>query len=567
MTAGAVVRASLVAVVALRTSGAAAQPPAAQPTPRPAPPGTDLTMEPSLLVSIGSPQDERRRVGQLLGTDSIDGSLLRSAGTLTSALGARRPGVHVRWLLPEVRTGRNSALPTPENDGALWAGRGLSTLVRGGTWVQVGPVRLVLAPELAYAQNLGFQSTGTGASGQFPPTGPYAAPWFTGDHSADLPIRFGDQSYTTLTLGQSALSVEAGPVTVGVTTENEWWGPGARNALLLSDAAEGVPRAFLRTTRPVRTRFGDVEARWMVGALTPSLFHSASAVDRPFGRATSRSLSGAAATFRPGAAPGLALGVARVVVAPVRGGTSTLARAFDAFVRADHLGPGDTLGVRRSDQLTSVFARWVFPGSGAEMYGEFGWLELPRSGRDLLLAPQNTGAFTLGVARAWQPRRGGALVTRLELTNLEQSQTFTDRPPTPDWYTTRSVAGGFTNRGQPLGAAIGPGSSSQWASVDWYGTRLQLGAFARRVRWQNDALYRQFLFNDARHDVSLGGGVRAGWRFPHLDARAELGVDRRLNWLFQNGKTYTFGVGTVDVRNLSLRLDLTPRNIGARGQR
>jgi hypothetical protein len=57
---------------------------------------------------------------------------------------------------------------------------------------------------------------------------------------------------------------------------------------------------------------------------------------------------------------------------------------------------------------------------------------------------------------------------------------------------------GFTSRGQPLGAAVGPGSQSQWAALDYVAPRWQAGLFAQRVRHQNDALYRVEVANPYR---------------------------------------------------------------------
>ncbi len=236
-----------------------------------------------------------------------------------------------------------------------------------------------------------------------------------------------------------------------------------------------------------------------------------------------------------------------------------LGHALDVLIRNDHLGAGDTLRTGlRSDQLTSVFGRWVFPGAGAEVYGEFARLELPRSLRDFLVAPLNTGAYTFGFARAWRVGRADAVRAGAEVTNLEQTRALADRPPPPDYYTGRAAPAGFTNRGQPLGAAVGPGSQSQWAAVDYYAAGWQVGLFAQRTRNQNDALYRVFVPNAFRHDVSLSGGVRGGVRRRGLDARATLAVADRLNYLFQGGSFNFLGIGTVDVRNVTLAFSVSP---------
>jgi hypothetical protein len=541
---------AVVAVAALAAPRAGAQPTPAPPAVPPEP----IEWSSATLVTLGSAAEERARLGQLFGRDSTRGFLLRTASVLTPPTAARPGVVTAAGLLPEVLVVRNSALATPENDGALWAGRGANLLVRGGVAVRAGRFSAVLAPEVAYAQNLGFQSAPSFLTGQRPPTGPFAAQWFVGPYSADLPIRFGDQSYTTFNFGQSHVSFAAGPVVAGFSTENQWWGPGARNALLLSNAAEGVPHAYVRTARPLRTRLGDVEGRWILGGLTGSLYFT-----HTYAGPTGRALNGAVVTLRTAFDRDLTVGAARMVLAPVNNPGDVFGHALDVLVRNQNLGTGDTLRTGlRSDQLTAVFGRWVFPGAGAEIYGEFARLELPRSLRDFFLAPLNTGAYTFGAARAWRVASRGVMRGSAEVTNLEQSRAFTDRPPPPDYYTGRAAPAGFTNRGQVLGAAVGPGSQSQWAALDYYAPDWQAGLFAQRVRHQNDALYRVFVPNPLRHDVSLSGGVRGGVRRNGVDARATLAVARRLNYLFQNGSYNFLGVGTVDVTNVTLALSLSP---------
>ncbi len=492
------------------------------------------------------------RLGQILGRDSTRGFLLRTASTLTSPLVARPGRVTAALILPEVLMVHNSAIPASDNDGSLWAGRGENVLVRAGVGIRAGRFTAVLAPEIAYSQNQPFQSQPAFIGGQQPATGPFAAQWFTGPYSADLPIRFGDQSYAVTWWGQSYVAVDAGPVVAGLSGEDQWWGPGVRNALLVSNAGEGVMHAFVRTAHPLHTRFGDVEARWLLGEPIGSLYFTTT-----IGVPDTRFLNGAVATLRLAAAPGLTVGAARLVLTPVRG--SILGHAFDVLLRNQNLGTGDTLRTgRSSDQLASVFARWVVPGAKAEVYGEFARLELPRSLRDFLLAPMNTGAYTLGLAHAWRGPAAGTMRGSLEVTNLEQTRDFSDRPPPPDYYTGRAAPRGFTSRGQPLGAAIGPGSSSQWGAVDYYAPGWELGVFAQRTRNQNDALYRVFVPNAYRHDVSLSGGARGGFRVGGVDARGTLTLTRRLNYLFQNGTFNPLGIGSMNVTNTTLGLSLSP---------
>ncbi|MDP3769117.1 MAG: capsule assembly Wzi family protein, partial [Dehalococcoidia bacterium] len=209
----------------------------------------------------------------------------------------------MQWLYPEVRSVWNSAIAFSLNDGAMWAGHGASVLVRAGVRAGFGPVQIVLAPELTYSENRPFEVL----PGREPGRSTYSSPWHIGTESADLPLRLGDQPWRIVGLGQSSLTVSTGPVAVGASTENQWWGPGIRNAIVMSNNAPGIPHLFLRTTRPLRTPLGALEARWIIGGLTESLYFDTLASN------DLRSLSGLVMTLRPGGARGLTVGVARTV--------------------------------------------------------------------------------------------------------------------------------------------------------------------------------------------------------------------------------------------------------------
>ena len=528
-----VVARALAAAVALV---AAAVPAGAQ---RPSPPDRGWTV----LQPLTGAGDERARDAQLAGSARTDGYLLRSS-TASADTGAAR----LRAVAPVVRVAYNSALPFGLNDGAAWAGRGTSALVRAGAAVRVGRVRLVIAPELAVAHNEPFALIPLERAGR----SPYASPFYAGRASIDLPTRFGDRRYARLSAGQSTLAVRLGGAEVGASAENAWWGPGQWNALLLGPGAEGFPHLFARTARPLRTPLGDVEARALAGVLSPSLYLDDGPLD------TQRAFSGVAATLRPARLPDLTLGVARTVVTSIDRDAKFLGHAADALTVWDPTPDGDARP--RGDQLTGAFARWLFPEERAEIYGEWARSGVPRSVRELLLVPQDGRAFTIG-GRVLRPLGSGArqLRLQLELTDTEQSIALRDRPQPAPFYTGLATREGYTHRGQLLGAAIGPGGSSQWLAADHVTARTSLGLVLGRIRWNNDALYARQDANFLRHDVSTLLGGRATVRTGVADLRGEATWARRYNYLFQNGLANPGGRRTVDVTNLTFVLAVEPR--------
>src|SRR5438445_6880257 len=133
-------------------------------------------------------------------------------------------------LEAHVRAFYNSAFPRTANDGALWAGRGVSTSIAAGAQISWGPLSGRLYPTLVYEQNRDFQV----APVPFKDRSPYAYPWQKG---IDFPQRFGNGSLDHVDWGQSGVRLDLGPFTTGLSTENLWWGPGFRNAIIMSNTA------------------------------------------------------------------------------------------------------------------------------------------------------------------------------------------------------------------------------------------------------------------------------------------------------------------------------------------
>ena len=508
------------------------------------------------LVIVNGDSVDRWGDDQRLGLSPTNGYLLRSASTLTakSVLPAVRP------IPAEVHAVYNSQIPFSMNEGGTWAGRGVAWLVTGGFDAQLGKVRLLLAPQLALSTNRWWPIRD---STHFPPPNlppnrngnGYMFPWYAAPYSIDLPLRYGDVNLARLSLGQSSLSVNAKALTIGFSTENEWWGPGVRNALILSNNAPGFPHLFLRSARPLDTRLGLVEFRWLSGALYESKWFDADPTN------DIRSIAAFAATLTPHRAPGLSLGFARSVYSTASGSGPSLFRFLDVLRNTGH--PNDrpfgdsTLTPGGSDQVYSIFGRWVMPESGVETYAELGRTEFPKSLRDFLIYPSHTIGYTLGLQ--WNKPQGRFRIQG-EVTNLEQSSSFRDRP-IGSWYTSRRVIQGYTNQGQTLGAAIGPGSSSQYVAWDYLPASWRAGVYLGRIRWNEDMRsvynwpdYLQY----CNHDISYFIGGRTGWHTRLGFISADLTLARRINALFQRQSSCGDVISVKDYRNNTLSVSFAP---------
>lgn len=511
---------------------------------------------------------DRARLAQLAGDTTRAGSMmLRSPSSVLfrdSAMSSARRSLV--WLMPDAYVIVNTAVPFSQNDGGLWAGRGVSTRVAGGAALSRGRVRIVIAPELWATSNARFDRDRDPYNFYSPPTPPdryqhgYSDPWYIQPYSADVPWRFGNSGTGHVGLGQSGVWYNTGAIEVGATTENMWWGPGIRNAIVMSDNAAGIPRLELRTEHPWRTRIGAFEARWFVGALSESPYFDTTKANNV------RSIAAAAVTWQPSFQPTLTLGVTRAVYATASGYGDVPFRWFDVFRDTGH--PADRALADSSlypggrDQLFSLFGRWVFPDDGFEAYTEWARQELPKSLHDFIIAPSQSHGYTLGVQyRKPAPLNSRTFRVQAEVTTLEQSPTFVNRP-VGVFYTSRRVIQGYTQLGQPIGAAIGPGASSQWLALDRVGPRGSLGVTFNRIRWNEDV---RSSYNWPRslaycnHDVSILPGIRGGRVVGSGYVSGAVIVGDRLNAFFQNQSGCPSGQPfKVDMHNTTISLSFTP---------
>lgn len=505
------------------------------------------------LVTPSSQLDRWERRRQLLGLESTDGYLLRATSTASRA---SRGGLDFALIRPDVEAAWNSEIPFSLNDGDLWSGRGLSTSIRIGGRADWGPLSIIVAPQLSHYQNLDTPVIAADSSGY----SAYASPWHAGtEASLDLPIRFGNAATTLISPGQSSITLTAGPLAIGAATESLWWGPGRRNGIVMSDNAGGIPHAFARTARPIDLRIARVEARVIAGVLSESLY---------FDRDTAndyRSFSGGVITVAPMRPEGLTLGLARGVIGAIDRPEDFYRDAGDVFTRWDEPIPlvardrdEPLLG---SDQVFSLFGRWVFPNDGVELYGEWAWLETPRSVRQLLQVPNYGRGYTVGAQ--WVGTRSGSPIFQLsaEATTLERSPAARQRP-TASFYLGRTTAQGYTQRGQIIGAAVGPGGSGQWVEGRYLfaGGNGSVGATLGRIRWENDIFYTRPLISRWDHDVTVLASLVGSWRGPWLDVDGEMGISRRFNYLFQHAISNPVRPRpAVDLTNALFRLTVSPR--------
>ena len=136
----------------------------------------------------------------------------------------------------------NSDHPYGWNDGPLSFSKGYQYLASGGVYMRWKNIHLTLRPEYYHTASDNYETSAEW--GQVNP------------------------SLNKLTLGQSNLRIDLGPVSIGGGNNNIWLGPGVYSSLIMSNNAPGFGHAEITTNRPIKTPIGNFELMLMGANLT-----------------------------------------------------------------------------------------------------------------------------------------------------------------------------------------------------------------------------------------------------------------------------------------------------------
>lgn len=385
------------------------------------------------------------------------------------------PEVHLHPV--RTRAVFNSAFPHGGNDGAVWAGRGLTTAVEAGVTARWRFLTLTLAPVAFRAENTSFD-----LYGDLPAEAPFADG--RNPHQIDLPQRFGDGAYSRIDPGQSTVRADLGPAALGLSTANQVLGPAMEYPIVQGTNAPGFAHAFLGTSRPVDLWVGKVHGRAFWGRLEQSPF-ATTAPD-----SATRFGTGLVVAFTPRGVPGLEVGFSRFFHMPWPDsggiGGEQIFKPLETFFKVNLynvIRGNDSIESRESvvaNQLASVFGRWVFPESGLELYGELASEDHRHNLRDWLLEPDHATAYSLGFRKVWMrdDRRFWSL--RGELLNGQASHLGRTRRQDP-FYIHAHTRQGHTSRGQLLGSPAAYGGAASTVAADFYHPGGRVTGFWRRT--------------------------------------------------------------------------------------
>ncbi len=434
----------------------------------------------------------------------------------------------------------NTTYPQDRNNGGLWAGRGVTSGVTGGLSVAYGPVSFSAQPLLTYQQNREYRTAGALVPG-------HLEELYHG-HPAriDWPSRFGARSFWEIQPGQSYARLDLAGLAAGVSTENLWWGPAQRYAIVLSNTAPGFPHAFVRTTEPIDLwGVARVEGEMIWGRLTESDYFDADASNNH------RAAGGFVIAVNPGFTPGLWLGAARMRVTSI----PAVGRDMGDYL-LEPVRTGETVDGHAALEITTLFGRYALPESGFEVYAE---VALPVSPAETneggAVAGERAPGYSVGMARTLEVRDNWVRIYA-EALQLQSRLSLRDGSPTATYYVHPRVAQGYSHRGQLLGASVGPGAEAQTLGVDIYHGWGRAGLFVERIGYDDDAYFANYVHQHGLwgHDIEVAGGIRQTLVLGEFEASLTLRLANRRNrdfvpldegyWAEPNG-TAAFSVSWV----------------------
>jgi hypothetical protein len=311
---------------------------------------------------------------------------------------------------------------------------------------------------------------------------------------------------------------------------------------MMSNNAQGFPHITLNTQRPIKTPIGSFEGQILTGRLDGSGFNPP-ATDQVFRGFVQfvpkpddwRYFQAMTFSYSPKWIKGLSLGFTRWVQQYHENTklTKDYFPAFSAIFRKNN--PNELGSELQQDEAAGLFGRWIWSDAKAEIYFEFAKNDAAVNLRDLLVDSDHSRALTFGINKLF-PTSGKNTFYQfnLELTQMSQTESRLFRNAGA-WYLHSAVRDGYTNNGEVLGSALGPGGNAQYLEVAWVKGLNRIGGAIERFVHNNDFATLAFAgstdFTRYWVDYSIKGFVE--WQFDKLFLRGSLFYTKSLNYQWE----------------------------------
>ncbi|MGK9126750.1 capsule assembly Wzi family protein [Olivibacter sp. SA151] len=455
-----------------------------------------------------------------------------------------RNGKGMVQLMPLVWQNQvNSNFPYGWNDAGMIPAAGYQTMASAGVYAQYKFLSIQFRPEFVFAQNSDFEGFEGADENAW-------TKWYVYMNDIDAPERFGMGSYTRFFPGQSSIRLNFHPVSIGISTENLWWGPGMKNSLLMSNNAPGFLHATVNTTRPIRTPIGSFEGQLVGGKLeasgfTPTPLGNPNHYDELYRPKPDdwRYFSGLVLSYQPKWLSGLSVGFIRTFIVNREDMGNKLGDYLpflEKTNKSSFQNPADETeqqGVEGQNQLASLFFRWAIPEAGFEIYGEYGRDDHPWNTRDLLVDPNHSRAYVFGVNKILpvNNRFDDMIQIGFEMTQLEPSKNA-DIRPSGNWYVHGRARGGYTHLGQIFGSGIGLGNNIQTLDLTWLRGIKRAGFKLERVV-HNNAFFYDLVADRRRNWVDFNFGLYGEYDYKRFIFISRFVATKAYNYQYQIGES------------------------------
>ncbi|RNL56916.1 capsule assembly Wzi family protein [Pedobacter jejuensis] len=469
-----------------------------------------------------------------------------------------------KWqLLPlSLQMQVNSHHPYGWNDGAMLPAKGLQTVASAGIYAEYGWLSIQFRPEIVLAANGDFDTFDKDHYDVI------AARYYDFYNNIDLPARFGNDGITQAYWGQSSIRVNYKAMSFGLSTENLWWGPGMRNSLLMSNTAPGFKHLTLNTRKPISTPVGSFEGQIIAGRLENSGYGVLEPEREYFGESLFvpkyngwRYLAGLVLTYQPKIIPGFFIGLTRSSQS-YGSSMNSFGDYFPFFSSKKQSMAAEAINKR--DQRNSYFMRWLWPEEKAEVYFEYGRNNYSGDSKDLQLEANVSRAYIFGVRKLFPfgRRQNESLMVSAEVTQMQETD-VTKVLNLESWYTSKNIRQGYTNRGEVLGAGIGPGGNLQSVEVSWVKGLKRLGLQVERFVHNNDFYYYAYVDSRdyRRHWTDLSLAASGEWDYKNFIFNAKLQGIQSLNyqWYLLQNPDQPYMTPGKDAFNLQIQAGITYR--------
>jgi len=365
----------------------------------------------------------------------------------------------------------------------------------------------------------------------------------------DNPEYLGSSPIKKASISNTSLSYNHNSTKIEISNKNIWWGPGIKNALIMTNNAEGFSNINLSSSKPIKTEIGDLEFQFVTGLLKnsdvppnePNRVYQGEFLYRPKLN-SKRIFTGGLVSFQPKKLQGLHLGYTKAAYSYYKYSKSPL----------DYLPLFGSLGNRVTYSETndykkmmgSVFARYLMKNDNAEIYAEYG--NNNRVINPLLFLSKNKSpsGYIIGVKKAIIIGSNKFVDIGFEYTDLSLKDIYHIKN-IQSWYIDDKIRHGYTHKGKIIGSGIGPGGESQFLQIGFNKGINRIGIELERRVYNNDFYYFTFerVRDFRRHWVDLISNIEFDIQLKNMLIGGKLSATRTLNyqWFYQEYEPITDG--------------------------